>query len=1035
MEQDPYFEVKAEVESTLSTLSSLSSSFARLARSVPRAQHAQSEELQYALSELRATLAAIDPDIEELDESVQAVEEPGVARRLGIADKEVRGRRDFVERAKGEIAAIRQQLPASSITPDRSRKRLSATSSAYPPSYHTSTPLEPSDESERDRDPNEEFEAQHQTLLMEQQDRTLTDISGTVGLLRQQAQVIGREVFEQTAMLEELDQDVDRTTSKLAKAQRKMDRFVKEHQNSPASWAIFILMIVLSLLLFIIRVPGPVEAFWRLPCQGNGGALVYSRADPIVNPGSFSGHVHAIHGGSNFNLDMTFETARESKCASCMVKQDMSNYWTPALYFAHANGSVTMVEQVGLLVYYLQRFNDKDQHPIKAFPPGFRMLTGNPYLRSYNDSSPMAKQIGCNCLGGEQPTRRPELPAYNCPNGLRLEIFFPSCWDGENPDSPNHQDHVAYPEGGESGPCPASHPHRLISIFYEVMWSVDPWKDEWENAANTSQPFVLAMGELPSLSGAHSTLTTLSRTDSSGHGDGDGDASLSSSASAPSSPDSSSSSSSGPSTDSVTIEGDGKIWLIAGIGGLALVGLVICLSCRFQCGRRRRRLDRLIPPVDEEVGRGENPIVNPGAVSGHAHAIYGASNFNLDVDFETLRKSKCTSCQVSQDMSAYWTPMLCPLRDFHTRDDKFEAVERMDLLVYYEQRPHADDKFPIKAPPAGFRMLAGNPFRRSYDPDDPTHNNIKIRIFAEYWYSTNPWADRWGDAMNTSQPFVFAMGDPTGYGAHADFLNGWDVDVLQKAVDECTDKDGLIERCTPFKLYDWSNGQTSCTQTSAVDEVVTGMLDKLPGCNKVDAGPKAVSVCTEETVPVLRKTITVGGTLAEGDFEIDVKSKGLVVSGEEHTQEPKETSPVGGKGGGEGEGEREGGEEKATSGERSQAALQGLGGGAVASSSSSSAIHTSATSTANSPANGSAGESDSTSVDNGGMDQKWLWLGGGGVVVVIIAALAVAMGNSHGSSKNPRRRGEKKHLHSSDTEESSDVSSDESDAGGRSHGR
>ncbi|GAA5897603.1 hypothetical protein JCM6882_003530 [Rhodosporidiobolus microsporus] len=257
MEQDPYFEVKAEVESTLSTLSSLSSSFARLSRSIPAAQHASNEDLQYALSELRATLAAIDPDIDELEESVQAVEEPGVARRLGIADKEVRGRRDFVERAKGEIAAIRRQLPTSS-SPDRSRKRLSAqTSSAgastYPPSYHARNPLESSEEDdERDGDPNAEFEAQHQTLLMEQQDRTLTDISGTVGLLRQQAQVIGREVLEQTSMLEDLDESVDRTTGKLAKAQRKMDRFVKVHQNSPASWAIFILMVVLSLLLFII---------------------------------------------------------------------------------------------------------------------------------------------------------------------------------------------------------------------------------------------------------------------------------------------------------------------------------------------------------------------------------------------------------------------------------------------------------------------------------------------------------------------------------------------------------------------------------------------------------------------------------------------------------------------------------------------------------------------------------------------------------------------------------------------------------------
>ncbi|GAA5978720.1 hypothetical protein JCM11641_006154 [Rhodosporidiobolus odoratus] len=255
MSDDPYFEVKAEVETTLSTLGSLSSQYARLSRSTPAALRPTSDELQWAISELKATLAAIEPDIDELEDSVAAVEEPGVSRRLGISDKEVKARRDFVQRAKGEVAAIRRQLPVTtSISPDRTRNRLCATSSAYPPSYHTRNPLKVSDDDGRgdESDPNAEFEAQHQTLLVQQQDRTLTDISGTVGLLRQQAQVMGREVLEQNAMLEDLDDRAERTGSRLAKAQRKMDRFVKDHVDSPSSWAVFFLIIVLCILLFVI---------------------------------------------------------------------------------------------------------------------------------------------------------------------------------------------------------------------------------------------------------------------------------------------------------------------------------------------------------------------------------------------------------------------------------------------------------------------------------------------------------------------------------------------------------------------------------------------------------------------------------------------------------------------------------------------------------------------------------------------------------------------------------------------------------------
>ncbi len=95
---------RSEVESQLQHLSTLNSSYARILRTVPPSSHASSEELSYALSELKATLTSIELDADELDESVQAVSEPGVAARLGITKSEVTDRKAFLDRVKREIA-------------------------------------------------------------------------------------------------------------------------------------------------------------------------------------------------------------------------------------------------------------------------------------------------------------------------------------------------------------------------------------------------------------------------------------------------------------------------------------------------------------------------------------------------------------------------------------------------------------------------------------------------------------------------------------------------------------------------------------------------------------------------------------------------------------------------------------------------------------------------------------------------------------------------------------------------------------------
>ena len=94
-----------------------------------------------------------------------------------------------------------------------------------------------------------------------------------------------------------------------------------------------------------------VHGFFRLPCPG---VLVTERADPIVNPGAVAGHVHTILGGNGFGFEMDFASTQASTCSSCRVKQDMSNYWVPTLYYKGQDGQFTSIKQVGGgLIYYL----------------------------------------------------------------------------------------------------------------------------------------------------------------------------------------------------------------------------------------------------------------------------------------------------------------------------------------------------------------------------------------------------------------------------------------------------------------------------------------------------------------------------------------------------------------------------------------------------------------------------------------------------------------------------------------------------------
>lgn len=162
-----------------------------------------------------------------------------------------------------------------------------------------------------------------------------------------------------------------------------------------------------------------------------------------------------------------------------------------------------------MLAYYFV-YGDNPQ----PFPKGFRMMAGNMLLRNFTGPVPdpptsewtdadktqfslSQKALGFNCLHygttNEPSLYRHTMPGKdfldeNCLDGLRIELMFPSCWNGVDVDSHDHKSHMAYPDLVKDGKCPEGYEHRLVSLFYETKYDTQDFR-------GVDGEFVLATGD------------------------------------------------------------------------------------------------------------------------------------------------------------------------------------------------------------------------------------------------------------------------------------------------------------------------------------------------------------------------------------------------------------------------------------------------------------------------------------------------------------------------------------------------------------
>lgn len=203
----------------LSTLKQTRSLFASYIRIRSHASSsASSPELTQARNELESAVQDLSTDLQDLVESVKAVE--GDPFRYGLDIDEVGRRRKLVHDAGREVESMREEL-RNTIVGAQSKGHINR--SLPPPSaFDPDLPEE---------DDYGAFEQQRQVELMHEQDEQLDGVFKTVGNLRQQADDMGRELEEQGEMLTDVDRVADRVGGKLQNGIKKVGYVIKNNEG------------------------------------------------------------------------------------------------------------------------------------------------------------------------------------------------------------------------------------------------------------------------------------------------------------------------------------------------------------------------------------------------------------------------------------------------------------------------------------------------------------------------------------------------------------------------------------------------------------------------------------------------------------------------------------------------------------------------------------------------------------------------------------------------------------------------------------
>ena len=224
---DPFSEAQADVLADFRTTRSLHASYLRI-RSL--ASSPTSPELIQARQELESALLDLHADIQDLADSVKAVE--GDPFKFGLDIEEVGRRRQFVKSVGDEVDGMRDEAKSNISTSSKGKgKHILENGSTGLPLPSAFNEVEEVQRGVDDEDDYGAFEQQRQVEMMHDQDEQLDGVFKTVGNLKVQADTMGRELEEQAGMINDVDRVADRVGGKLQNGIKKVGWVIKHNEG------------------------------------------------------------------------------------------------------------------------------------------------------------------------------------------------------------------------------------------------------------------------------------------------------------------------------------------------------------------------------------------------------------------------------------------------------------------------------------------------------------------------------------------------------------------------------------------------------------------------------------------------------------------------------------------------------------------------------------------------------------------------------------------------------------------------------------